>query len=266
MLRRFQDFQWGPLNATRLNELVDSITRLQQQVAQFVPTRERGKDMILARIKDDGTRLNGNDTGIKTKAYGFAEVGMSILPDGAVGPQSYVEYAEIPGGVSSDTGSVLLALDQSSGLTVGQVVIAHHAPMIVAHSDSTKRVVYTVRESSGSDVVVCEVVGGSGSGYKCDVKGTGERIIVENLYETAGYYGALDEQPECAALSPLGIPDGSRIWAFKYGGLWYTMTPTAFSVSCTCNDDTTPEGMMRVQQALEAKAAAAMLDIQRGLI
>ncbi len=40
MLRRFEQFQWGPLNATRLNELVDSITSLQQQVRQMQSKQE----------------------------------------------------------------------------------------------------------------------------------------------------------------------------------------------------------------------------------
>lgn len=265
MLRRFDQFQWGPLNAVRLNELVDAITRLQQQVAQFVPTRERGKDMILARVASEGIRLQDDGEGIKAVSYEFDEVGMSIVPDGPTGPNSRMEYAAIPGGVSSDGGAVLLCLDESASMNLGDIVVAHYAPMIVAHADRAKRVVYIVRESKGGSVVVCQVVGGGGTGYKCDIQGTGERITVENLYETAGYYGALDEQPECAALSPLGIPDGSRIWAFKYAGLWYTMTPTAFSVTCTCNDETTPQGVARLQAAMESKAATAMLDIQRGL-
>ena len=265
MLRRFEQFQWGPLNATRLNELVDSITSLQQQVRQMQSKQEPGKDMILARIGGDGIRLQDGGEGLKAVSYEFAEVGMSIVPDGPTGPESRMEYAAIPGGVSSDGGAVLLCLDDAVTLNRGDIVVAHYAPMIVAHSDRTKRVVYIVRESKGGATVVCQVVGGGASGYDCDVEGTGERISVENLYETAGYYGALDEQPECAALSPLAIPDGSRIWAFNYGGRWYTMTPTAFSVSCTCNDETTPQGVARLEAAMESKAATAMLDIQRGL-
>lgn len=265
MLRRFQEFQWGPLNATRLNELVDAITRLKQQVDGMAARQEVGKDMILARIKGNGFKLMKDAGGIDAVAYPFVEVGMSITPDGPTEEESRLEYAAIPGGVSSEQGAVLLSFEPTVSLKSGDIVIAHYAPMIVAHADRTKRVVYMVKQAQGGGAVVCQTLSASGWDYACEIRETGERITVENLYESEVYYGALDEQPECASLSPLPIPDGSRIWAFKYADAWYTMTPTPFSVACTCNDNTTPQGVARLAAAMEEKAASAMLEIQRGL-
>ena len=122
MLRRFEQFQWGPLNATRLNELVDSITSLQQQVRQMQSKQEPGKDMILARIDDDGFTLQTGGRNVPAVAYPFSEVGLAITPDGDTNGASSVSYENIPGGITSTNGAVLLAFEDSPTMKRGDVV------------------------------------------------------------------------------------------------------------------------------------------------
>lgn len=266
MLRRFDQFQWGPLNAQRLNQLVDAVTRLQQQVQAIPSGIGRPKDRIMVRIESDPVKFGERDCadGVIGVSYPFTQVEMAMPDQGDVTERSCLQVTVPADAIASTKGHVLVVIENAPSLEKGDIIPADRAPLSFAAA-ADKQVMYIGQGKTAPQIVVCEVLGG-GPEYDCVIPESGAQIAVENLYETAGYYGALDEQPECAALLPLSIPDGSRIWAFKYAQQWYTMTPTAFSVSCTCNDTTTPEGMMRVQQALEAKAAAAMLDIQRGLI
>lgn len=266
MLRRFDQFQWGPLNAQRLNQLVDAVTRLQQQVQAIPSKTDRPKDRIMVRIEGEPVRFGEREcvNGVIGVAYPFTQVEMAMPRIGDVDASSCLEVTVPTDAIASAKGHVLVVIEQAPSLEKGDIIPADRAPLSFAAA-ADKQVMYVGQGKPAPQLVVCEVLGG-GPEYDCVIPESGAQIAVENLYETAVYYGALDEQPECAALSPLSIPDGSRIWAFKYAQQWYTMTPTAFSVACTCNDTTTPEGMVRVQQALEAKAAAAMLNIQRGLI
>jgi hypothetical protein len=237
MLRRFQEFQWGPLNATRLNELVDAITRLQQQAAQVTPTTERGKDMILARIDGDGYTLKSGGRNVPSVGYNFTEVGLAITPDGDTNGASEVQYENIPGGVSTAGGAVLLAFEESPTMQDGEVVIAHYAPMIVAHSDRARKTVYMVKTMPRPSVDLYTVTGeATGLGRYSVVRANATDATeeeIENIYETSGYYGALDEpQNECAALEPRKLRVGDTVWGFRISAFLYTCAPTAFSVAC----------------------------------
>ena len=266
MLRRFDQFQWGPLNAQRLNQLVDAVTSLQQQVRAMPSGAVMTKDRIMVRIEGEPLRFGDGEclNAVVGVSYPFTQIEMAIPDVADVTSRTCLEVTVPPDAIASDKGHLLVVIEQAASLEKGDIVMAERAPLSFA-APLNKQVMYVGQGKAAPQLVVCEVIGG-GPEYECVIPESGMRISVENLYEVEAHYGAMEQQTECAELSPLPIPDGSRIWAFKYGQRWYTMTPTAFSVSCTCNDTTTPEGMMRVQQALEAKAAAAMLDIQRGLI
>lgn len=266
MLRRFEQFQWGPLNAQRLNQLVDAVTVLQQQVRAIPSGIDRPKDRIMVRIEGEPLRFGDGECtdGVVGVSYPFTQVEMAMPEQGDVTNRSCLAVTVPTDAISSDKGHVLVVIEEAASLEKGDIVPADRAPLSFGAA-ADKQVMYVGQGKPAPQLIICEVIGG-GPVYDCVIPESGAPISVENLYETQGYYGAMDEQPECAALSPLQLPSGSRIWAFKYAQDWYTMTPTAFSVTCTCNDTTTPEGMMRLQQALEAKAASAMLDIQRGLI
>lgn len=267
MLRRFDQFQWGPLNAVRLNQLVDAVVRLQQRVDAMPSAAVRYKDRIMVRIEGEPLQFGerGCVDGVPAVSYPFTQVEMTIPDGGSITERSCMEIT-VPGdAIASSKGAVLVVVEQAPTLEKGDLVAADRAPITFA-APPDKQVVYVAQGRPMQQVLVCQVLSASGWDYECVVQESGQRIKVQNLYESEVYYGALDEQPECANLSPLPIPDGSLIWAFRYAQKWYTMTPTAFSVACTCDDATTPGGALRAQQALEAKAAAAMLEIQGGLI
>lgn len=265
MLRRFQDFQWGPLNATRLNELVDSITSLQQQVRQMQTRQEPGKDMILARIDDDGFTLQTGGRNVPAVAYPFSEVGLAITPDGDTNGASSVSYENIPGGITSTNGAVLLSFEQSPSMKRDDVVIAHYAPMIVAHADKSRKTVYMVKTMPRPSMGLYEVVDdGDGLG-KYLVVPDGESSPVtemENIYETSGYYGALDEpQNECAELVPRTLRVGDKVLGFTVGELLYTCAPTAFGVACQpCGSNpVTATAVAQDTKAAEILSAELML-------
>ena len=236
MLRRFQDFQWGPLNAVRLNELVDAITRLQQEVQGMQATAGRGKDMILARIDGDGFALRTGGRNVPAVGYPFSEVGLAITPDGDTNGASQVSYENLPGGITSTGGAVLLAFEESPTMQEGDVVIAHYAPMIVAHADKARKTVYMVKTMPKPSVRLYEIVDdGNGLGkYLVVPDGESSPVTeIENVYETSGYYGALDEpQNECAELVPRALRFGDKVFGFTVGELLYTCAPSAFGVSC----------------------------------
>ena len=263
-LQRFQNFQFGALDASRLNQLVDAVMRLEQRVEQMSRPYEPTKDVILARVTGEGVKA-GYDLcqgAVRCVSYPFEEVGLAIQREGPINGETCVDTSLIEGGLSSDNGAFLLMMEPEASLAVGDVVKAHLAARADFGTAEDKGMVYIgtpVGKASG--VVTGQVISASPSGYVMEIDGTGERVDVLNLYESEVYYGALDEQPECASLSPLPIPDGSRIWAFQYRSEWFTCVPTPFSVTCLCNDDTTGPGAARALASIESKAASAMLGI-----
>lgn len=270
-LQRFQNFQFGALDASRLNQLVDAVMRLEQRVEQVTRQYEPTKDVILARITGTGTQaaFDACQRAVRAVSYPFEEVGLGIQKEGAIKSETCIETYAIEGGLSDTNGAFLLMMESEPSLEVGAVVKAHLASRSDYATAVDKGMVYIATPiSAPSAVVTGIVIGGPGAGseYTVRIDGTGERITVQNLYESEVYYGALDEQPECASLSPLPIPDGSRIWAFRYRTEWYTCVPTPFSVTCLCNDDTTGPGAARALASIESKAASAMLGIAERLM
>lgn len=263
MLRRFQDFQWGPLNATRLNELVDSITRLQQQVAQFVPTRERGKDMILARIKGEGRKLMTQecDNSVRMVSYPFDEIEISIRSGSStIGENSCASYSAVDGGVTSDGGSLLMSREDDPSFTDGDVVMANYAPGIVSYFDDRRRAVYLITQAARPVMGLYLVLGSLGNGRYSVVDATFPGVgpeEMENIYETSTWYGAKDPpQNPCAQLQERTLRVGDEVFGFKVGGSLYTCAPTAFGVECLpCG--TAPEGIAAMYDSAGAEAAVA---------
>ena len=236
MLRRFEQFQWGPLNATRLNELVDAMTRLKQQVDGMAARQEPGKDAILVRIMDDGSTLRTGTEMVSAVSYAFTEVQMAITPDGTVEGGSQLTYAELPNGISSDRGAVLLGIEGEPSLAKGDVLMVHYAPGIVSHTNGVRRVVYMAKTPPRPSIGLYEVVAdGDGLGkYLVVPSGAGTPVTeLENIYETSEYYGALDEpQNECAELVPRTLRIGDKVFGFTVGDAMYTCAPTGFGVAC----------------------------------
>lgn len=263
MLRRFDQFQWGPLNAVRLNELVDAITRLQQQVAQFTPTRERGKDMILARIKGEGRQLRTQEceNSVRMVSYPFDEIGISISTGSdTIGENSCASYSAIEGGVTSDGGSLLMSREDEPALNDGDVVMANYAPGIVSYLDGRRRAVYLITQAARPVMGLYLVLGSLGSGRYSVVDATFPGLgpeEMENIYETSTWYGAKDPpQNPCAQLQERSLRVGDEVFGFKVGGSLYTCAPTAFTVECLpCG--TAPQGISALYDSAGAEAAAA---------
>jgi hypothetical protein len=98
----------------------------------------------------------------------------------------------------------------------------------------------------------------------------GDPVDLYNTYELEGnnWYGALaaSDSNRCASVGPLPLQAGHYVLATQYASTWYTIAPTPFEVTCLCNDKTTPEGAARIEEALEMKAASAMLRLHEGLL
>lgn len=246
MLRRFDQFQWGPLNATRLNELVDSIVRLQQQVAQMKSLPEKTKDRILVQIAGSPTEFGGDLCGNPVIAflYPFDQVYASIPSGGPVDGTTCLDLSIPSDAISSSNGAALIAIEKEPSLKRGDVVSADIAPMGMKVGDQP--LVYIAGSApivQGGSIRLARIIGGGNGYYECSYVDTGETVTVENLYETQGHYGALQAAIECAQISPKSIPADLVIWTFPVlvngidTGQRMTMTPTPFDSVCTCGSD-----------------------------
>ena len=238
MLRRFDQFQWGPLNAQRLNELVDSIVRLQQQVAAMLQHEERTKDVILAVITGPGTASSReSERCIPIVSYPFEEVGFVFPKEGSIKSDNCVTFDRVEAGLNSGRGAFLVTLEQDPKLTPGTVVKAHLATRIAGATASDKDMVYIATpliESLVFNAVITAVLPEDGK-YEAGREGAGESIVfaLENIYETSGHYGALDEPlNECANLTPRRLRVGDLVFVWRHDDAYYTMAPTAFDVEC----------------------------------
>jgi hypothetical protein len=247
MLRRFDQFQWGPLNAQRLNELVDAIVRLQQEVRLVQARHEPTKDVILARITGPGVRAVGCERGLKVVSYPFLEVGLLIAKEGNIESETCVRTEPVSNPLSQQVGAYLLMIEDEPSLSDGDVVKAHLASRTDGGNAIDKQMVYigTPRLARvDGNVELATIVAGGNALYDCLLNETQEPIQAYNLYETQNYYGALDASVECATLSvSQPLPAGSVIWVFRPivdgrpASTWVTMTPVAFDSVCTCNNN-----------------------------
>lgn len=263
-LRRFEQFQMGALNATRLNEMLDAIARLQQRMDMMPAFMEPTRETILVRITGSGTRLRtegceGGD-GVSAVSYPFGEVTVNIKPDGNITGASCMSYEFVEGGIDNERGAVLLALEEVPSLDSGQVVIAHHCAGAVTFANESRQMVYvastggkpavdtyTIIAEAGLGRYQAVLIGGSGSGS----------ILIENLYETSNYYSALaGPQNPCAVLDPRKLIPGDVVFGFKIGSKTYTCAPTAFTVTCQpCG--TASQGIAALNDAVGAASAVA---------
>lgn len=244
-LQRFQNFQIGALDAARLNQMVDTIMRLERAVAQMQRPYEPTKDVILAQVTGDGVKSDTEGSGcIPCVSYPFAEVGLAIATEGSISGKTCVSTKQIEGGLNSARGAHLIMLEDEPTLKRDQVVKAHLASRASSGTAEDKGMVYigTPIVPLASQVQLATVVSGANALYDCTLVEGGDVIQAYNLYETNGYYGALQAQVECARLSVFQpIQPGRTIWVFQPimdgepAETWVTMTPIAFNSECTCN-------------------------------
>jgi hypothetical protein len=270
-LQRFQNFQFGALDAGRLNQLVDAVMRMEQRVEQMARPYEPTKDVILAQIIGAGTKA-GYDLcqgAMRCVSYPFQEVGLGIQRAGPIDAGTCVQPYQIEGGLSSTQGAFLLLIEKEPSLAIGDVVKAHLASRADVGTAEDKGMVYIgtpVAPANAGNVELATVVAGGNGLYDCTLDESGEPIQAYNLYETNDYYGALDATVECAVLSvSQTIPAGSTIWVFRPivngapSATWVTMTPVPFDSACTCNPGTIQ------QQVLAAADSAGAADGRDGI-
>lgn len=270
-LKRFQQFQIGALDAMRLNEMVDAITRLQARVEQIPTPEAMTRDRILARITGQGTAAGFDQCtqAIPCVSYPFTEIYLKINPVGNITASTCVGY-EIPVDAIEDRrDAYLLVFEKEPTLKVGDVVVADLASMSALGNAQDKHMVYVSASSlpaGEGQLRICTLEdvlpNGKYTGFLNDIEGDKERIDIENLYETQNYYGAAQVTLECAEIvAGQRLPLGSDVWAMKVGGRgnrageWVTMTPTPFGVECTCGDLGQPLALMNGNASKETVAA-----------
>lgn len=278
-LRRFQNLQLGALNAQRMNEIVDAISRLQAKVDGRTGDMEAVRDRILVRVTGQGvaTGFDGCTQAIRCVSYPFTEIFLRIGESGNVTAGTCVQYDIPDGAIASTRGALLLTFEDAPSLAVGSAMIAHLAPISLAGNADDKQVVYvaSVPSSAGGELRICTLsealADGKYSGTLNAEGSNGEEIEIENLYETQNYYGAAQVTLECAEIvTGQRLPIGSDVWAMKVGGRgarageWVTMTPTPFGVDCTCGELGQPLALMTGNADADAVAAGIISRIMGG--
>lgn len=286
-LRRFQNLQLGALNAQRMNEIVDAISRLQARVDRALGGREEVRRTILARITGLGVKSGGEDTcgsgSVRTVSYPFQEIFLRVSEIGDISAGTCVDSESAEGGIGSATGGYLVRFEDEPSIKAGTVVMAHLAPYASTGNADDKQQVYVILGGTGA--------GGSlrlgrvtaslgGGGYRARFLGPGQQEEVEflNIYEVEDYYGATTASIECAAITPKTIPLDRVVWLQQVMGdtgpnaaypdnSWVTLVPVAFDAECTCG----PGGIAAQQQygagveVRDADAAIANIMLDKGL-
>lgn len=283
-LRRFQNFQLGALNAQRLNEIVDSIARLQARVDRYTGEGEEVRRSILARITGAGVKSGGKDAcgsgSIQAVSYPFQEVLLRITPTGSITASTCVDSESAEGGIRSSAGGFLVRFEDEPSLKVGSVVMAQLAPFAATGNADDKQMVYVALGGApaGGALRLGRVTSSMTAGvYTARFLGPGEQDEVEfrNIYEVENYYGATSASIECAEIMPKPIPVESVVWLQQVLGdtgpnarypdnSWVTLVPVAFDSECTCG----PGGIAAQQQYgegvevrdVDAAAAGIILD------
>lgn len=249
-LQRFQNFQLGALDAARLNQMVDTIMRLEQRVMQMAPAYEPTKDVILALITGPGIMSSdASEDCIPCVTYPFEEVGLAIATTGAIGSSTCVRTERIDGGLTSARGAFLITFETRPNMTPGTVVKAHLASRASSGTAEDKGMVYVatpITEGAIYNGVVTAIM--DGGKYEVGMEGSQQSVIVEveNIYETSGYYGVLDVENDCAELTPMRLRIGDLIPVWKHMDAHYTMAPVAFDVQCLPCDT---QGIAQAMQA-----------------
>lgn len=255
-MRRFQNFQLGALNAQRLNEIVDSIARLQSRVDQPQRTPEMPRGPMLVRIKGIygesvvGEPATGEGTEvIPATAYLFEQVFVRL--NRASGT---VEIAERDYGLRSraqegqDEALTLVAIDPRPFSNIPPGSLATVYPLDIDGGTAGGAVpdqqgLYMILRAFNPPVVAVYQITAQAAelghyfgipipGAQPDIDYGSEPVEIVNLYETGNYYGALGQQNPCAQLEPRALGIGDIVPIIVFNDTYYTMAPVAFSSTC----------------------------------
>lgn len=287
MLRRFENFRIGALDAKRLNDMQDAIIDLQKRVERIPEYRDQQYGMTLARIKSRAGISQadcvppGGAKRINCAIYYFEEVllrvdGTGSQPgavDTCVAVKRYdgmLTSSNVSWGPAEDgLAPILLDLDASGyAYDAGDIVPCFRARIDYGQPEgglSKWRHLYVTRSTQAGAVrrfIVTEVKPEVGQYMAEEIPqhaGGARTETIYNLYESEEYYGALDANVPCATLAPRRLRVGDVVPVFEHRFLLLTMAPTAFDVTCLpCNGQAaaTPAG---AQQAVKEAAAAGIM-------
>ena len=248
-LRRFQNFALGSLSASRLNEMIDAIARLEARVVRAEGSIEPVRDRILAIILGDGTptKVDGCQGAVAAVSYPFAQAFIRIADEGNVTDATCVSYDIPEDAIRSTRGAYLLKFEPEPSLSQGDVVTAELAPMSIGTAQDKQQVYVSGAPQQGGGIHIVEITQDLGSGrYKGRMMSSGaNEIEFVNMYELEQTYGATSASIECAAITPKPLPVGRAAWVTKAigdsrpnarypDGSWFTCISVAFDAECTC--------------------------------
>ena len=281
-LRRFQNFQLGALNASRLNEIVDSIARLEARIGRAEKSVEPVRARILAWITGEGTKsgVDGCSGALEAVSYPFTQIFLKIGTSGQINEASCVNYDIPADAIRTERGAFLLKFEEEPSLTAGDVVAADLAPITLAGNAQDKQLVYVVTGSGmAGGMQMAKVTESLGAGkYKGEFVGAGTEVEFANMYELEQYYGALTASIECAAISANPLPIDSIVWLQKAvgdstpnarypAGTWFTCISVAFNAECTCGtqEGLTDFSLLEAGGGRDADAAIGAIMLDRSL-
>ena len=292
-LRRFQNFSLGALNASRLNELVDAVARLEAQVNGMKGGAEPVRDRIMARITSDGIAVGTPpeqgrardpkkaecEHAIRCVSYPFEEIMLSIREEGDISESTCIAAMVPPDAITSDRGAYLLVFEEAASFAKDAIVVAHLASM-GEMTATDKQQVYVVSSGAGSLMRLARIASVS-DGHKymviMDDAPSGDLVEVINLYESEQFYGALNASMECVTATPQRLPVGKVIWVQNVSSsgddsspyqpsAWVTMTPVPFSTVCSCSGASPLQESNRSRDDVERDIAMSQAMLGRTLV
>lgn len=270
MLRRFDQFQFGPLSANRLNQLVDAVIALQRKVEDQPKFDQPKRETIIAMVTGDGARLGSETCGDRSMpavVYDFQEIGIRTEPQGPIGPSTCMVRSIPANGISNATNAMLVVFEDAPSLAIGDVVVCHRISESYISDGSSPKLVYVTSGRPAAAVQTYVIIGTKAGdaysyiGVREDFPGTGNETII-NLYEQSMWYGAKDDpQNECATLVERRLRPGDLVFGYKIGDFVYTCAPTAWTVECQpCGSaGVMPMNVMDTAPAKEMVAADIVL-------
>jgi hypothetical protein len=248
--RRFTQGHVGALSARQYSEVQDAVQALVSDRGGMDARQSRSPFPMLVRITGKYAESRVGEPGtvegaevIDATSYLFEQVFVRL----SRGPGT-VEVATRPYGTKSrqqegqDEDFTLVAIDPSRNSDIPDGTLATVIPLDVDAGESgtempTQQGLYLIvgMQDDGAVGVYTVLAAMPGGMYSVRrVEDTaGDPVMMENLYETSNYYGALlAPQNPCATLTARRLGPGDRVFGFTSGGALFTCSPTAWTVVC----------------------------------
>ena len=272
--RRFTTGSFGALSARQYTDVQDTVAALASRSGVSTALGGAGPSPVLVRLKAKfgasaaGAGSVAGSTRILAQAYNFEQVFVRVSDAGGVevAERDYGLSSEPPEG-SEDT-LRLLAID-FAGTDYPENTIVLAMPIAVDGGASLSQVpprqsLYAILPTSAPvSVGVYTVLAAMPAGMysvRASNDTSGATQVMENLYETSAYYGALlAPQNPCATLTPRRLGPGDRVFGFTYGGTLVTCSPTAFTVTCQPCNTSPASAVPEYEESVGAESAVSSM-------